>query len=87
MGQNIWQWIVAHQLLLYIAFAILVEPMPHPDEKSSTFYIYFYSVIQLVSAKWTSTVSALKSQIPPPQIPPPTPTAPIPPTDPTKKPS
>ena len=73
---EVWNWVVAHQLVLYIGFAILVEPMPAPDANSSKFYVYLYGVIQLAAAKWQSTVQALKPTLPtPPAVPPVTPPA------------
>jgi hypothetical protein len=53
-----WAWVVAHQLVLYYIFAVLIEQMPPPDETSGKFYKWFYAVVQVFAANLRRTKDA-----------------------------
>ena len=46
----LWTWAMAHQLVIGWVLAALIERLPLPDDKSSKFYAYFFSVVQFFLA-------------------------------------
>ena len=49
-GAALWGWAVGHQLVIGWVLAAMIERLPLPDDKSSKFYAYFFSIVQFFLA-------------------------------------
>ena len=56
---GVWAWVIAHQLILYYVFSVLIEQLPPPTDQSGAFYKYAYSVIQILAANLRRTKDAV----------------------------
>lgn len=64
----LWVWAVTHQLVIAYVIAVMIERLPPPDEKSSKFYAYIYSVLQVFAANSRRAQDAIAAVTKKPEV-------------------
>jgi len=72
MVHTIYAFVVAHALVCFYVFSVLVEQLPPPDTTLSKLYRYCYAVVQFLFANWRRSKDAvlLDRPAPPMEMPP-----------------